>query len=317
MRGYGKAMKQFNKSLNADIIFLKTLHAKKDKREFRMSLLEIQKKHGISRPTVYREMKKDTPGLYKMPNYNPPAYHITEKEISMVRELLLVPYHINDIIRKMKEKMSINYSWDRLNKVRKIIDERAKEDPEYMAQSRESEFGDAQLDAIEQIFGAEKMTPGTYRIIKTGNKELKLSYEAARDIELRLREDNPSEELSPHARRLKDHSRRRQQHKESLDRTLAESSRGDSRLSGNALKEVDKLLEKYEKNELYPVLKAIAQMPEEKLNRIVNEALKDKSNKLTEKNNETNSEETNKPDETGSEKTNNGEETGNEPGETN
>lgn len=114
-------MKPFNKSLNGDIIVLKTLHAKKDKASFRAYMEYVKARYGISKATVYREMKKETPGLYKRPQYIPPERVITPKERSMVQELLEQGYKINDICLVMQRELGGNYSWERIDKIREAM----------------------------------------------------------------------------------------------------------------------------------------------------------------------------------------------------
>ncbi len=84
---------------------------------------EIMKRHSISKATVYREMKKDTPGLYKRPAYNPPERPVTERERRMVEELLINQYKVQDIVLIMERETGESYSWDRINRIRDVIED--------------------------------------------------------------------------------------------------------------------------------------------------------------------------------------------------
>ncbi|MEI2726777.1 MAG: hypothetical protein V9H26_25715 [Verrucomicrobiota bacterium] len=107
-------MKQFNKELHEDIMLLKTLHANKDKTEFNILKAEIMQKHKISKATVYREMKKESPGEYKIPNYNPPKMDIRMPEILMVRELLIAGRQATEIIKIIGKELDMHYTWDKI-----------------------------------------------------------------------------------------------------------------------------------------------------------------------------------------------------------
>jgi hypothetical protein len=110
--------KPYNKKLNEDISLLKILHAKKDKSEFDQLKAEIMKRHSISKATVYRELKKDTPGSYDRKRSERP---VTIKEIQMVRELLEAQCKVQDVISVMERKTGMPYSWDRIDRIREAI----------------------------------------------------------------------------------------------------------------------------------------------------------------------------------------------------
>ena len=115
-------MRQFNKQLNSDISNLKLLHSKKDKTEFNSLKAEIMSRHNISKATVYREMKKDTPGMYKTPRYYPPVRPVTIKEKQMINSLLLKGTKIQDIQKIMEDETGEVYSWDRVDMIRNQIE---------------------------------------------------------------------------------------------------------------------------------------------------------------------------------------------------
>jgi transposase len=115
-------MRPYNKQLNTDINNLKKLHVKKDKTDFNKAKAEIMKRHNISKATVYREMKKDTPGLYKRPQYYPPVRPVTEREKRMVNELLHKGTKIQDIQLIMENETGERYSWDRVDMIREELE---------------------------------------------------------------------------------------------------------------------------------------------------------------------------------------------------
>jgi hypothetical protein len=115
---------KYNPELNADINRLKGLHALKDKSRFNALKSELMLKYNMSKATVYREMRKATPGLYKILNYKPPKRDVSEKEIDMVKELLARKIPVMDISAIMESETGDNYDWDRIDKIRLIIDTR-------------------------------------------------------------------------------------------------------------------------------------------------------------------------------------------------
>ena len=115
-------MRKFNKALNKDITELKTLHMKKDKTEFRKRKAEIMKQHKISKATVYREMKKDNPGTYNSPRFNPPVREVTEKEKELVGGMLYRQIPVERIRSEMEKRSGQSYSWDRIDMIRKQIE---------------------------------------------------------------------------------------------------------------------------------------------------------------------------------------------------
>lgn len=151
-------MKPANEELKKDIYKSKFLHAKKDKSEFKVLRDEIMCRHSISRATVYREMKKDTPGEYKIPNYSAAAYDITEREIMMVRELLLGGRQHTEIIKIMARELEIPHNWDRFNKAWELGESNDK----YLQTPMESAFARNGYYFVQQLLGMEDMAPGSF-----------------------------------------------------------------------------------------------------------------------------------------------------------
>lgn len=205
--------KPFNQSLNNDINLLKILHSKKDKTDFRELMEQVKRRHNISKATVYREMKKDTPGLYKTPRYFPPQREVTPKEREMVENLLRRQFKVQDIINIMERETGENYSWDRIDRIRE-----SREIPLVKgdlggleSNMRPSEFENPPLSplvggteipplspllikegknsrnirrVVEELLEADKMTEGEMITITLGGSEHTISRDAARDIAL-------------------------------------------------------------------------------------------------------------------------------------
>lgn len=178
-------MKNFNKELYKDITRLKALHAKKDKTDFKRAKCEVMLKHNISKATVYREMKKDVPGFYKTPSYSPPVRAITEREIQMVRELLYKKIPVMDIPRIMEAETGETYNWDRIDKLRTIIDARIKEDEGKPLNTEfESSFGGELKRVVEEALKIDRMAPNAYIEIEVYGRRHRLSFSEAKDIAL-------------------------------------------------------------------------------------------------------------------------------------
>lgn len=183
-------MKPVNEELKKDIYKLKFLHAKKDKSEFKVFRDEIICRHRISKATVYREMKKETPGEYKIPNYSAAAYDITEREIMMVRELLLGGRQHTEIIKIMARELEIPYNWDRFNKARELGESNDK----YLQTPMESAFARSGYYFVQQLLGIEYMAPGSYTVIQLGSTNLKFTRESYEILQLLIMKDNPQKD---------------------------------------------------------------------------------------------------------------------------
>lgn len=216
-------MKPFNQPLNHDITQLKLLHAKKDKTDFREFMEQVKRRHNISKATVYREMKKDTPGLYKTPRYFPPQREVTPKEREMVENLLRRQFTVQDIINIMERETGENYSWDRIDRIResitnfqlRITNEKQEpqgegcvteipplnplhikdntdvlplakgEMPAHLWNGQAGQRGSRNIRrVVEELLEADKMTEGETIAITLGGSEHTISRDAARDIAL-------------------------------------------------------------------------------------------------------------------------------------
>jgi hypothetical protein len=177
-------MKPFNTQLNKDITELKTLSIKKDKIAFKAMLQNLMLKHSISKPTVYRELKKDIPGSYTRPNHTAGRRAITEKEISMVKELLLKKIPVMDLGRIMEAETGEKYSWERIDNLRRIVDMRINENPGPLDAPFVTSFGYPIKCLVEQALNLDKIAPNTFIEFRAGEKTYRLSYLEARDIAL-------------------------------------------------------------------------------------------------------------------------------------
>ena len=175
-------MKPFNAELNKDILKLKTLSVKKDKTDFRRSVKEIMAKHNLSRATVYRELKKETPGSYKVPNSEGNEQPFTEKEINMVKELLLKKIPVMDIGRIMEAETGEKYSWERIDALRRIVDSRINGSAGPIDAPFVSSFGYPVTQIIEQALNLNKIAPNAYVEFSAGGKKYTLNYTETRDL---------------------------------------------------------------------------------------------------------------------------------------
>lgn len=196
-------MKKFNQALNKDITELKTLYIKKDKTEFRQRKDEIIQKHGISKATVYREMAKDLPGAYRQPKYSNRAPEVTEKEKELVRALLYKKMSIETVCCEMERLKSQNYTWKRINRIRKEIEKddiAAKENAnkpgvvitigettgEITPLKNESAWGEDLKYLLEQLLNADKISKDSYITIVIKGKSIKATEELRNDIMIKM-----------------------------------------------------------------------------------------------------------------------------------
>jgi len=177
-------MKPFNPELNKDILTLKTLSIQKDKTEFHKAVCDMMTKHGISRSTIYRELRKDTPGSYTRPDHSAPRRKITEKEIAMVKELLLKKVSVMDIGRIMEAETGDRYTWDRIDEIRKIVDMRIKGSGGQLDSPIPTSFGQPIKCLVEQALNLNKIAPNAYVEFNAGDEKYSLNYQEARDIAL-------------------------------------------------------------------------------------------------------------------------------------
>lgn len=207
-------MRKFNRKLNKDINHLKKLHAKKDKTDFKRMKAEIMKRYKLSKATVYRELKKDTPGLYKTPNYYTLWRPVTTQEVRMVRELLTKQVTVSDAAKIMERETGQNYNWDRIDKIRKMIDLPAPRLRQACASAREgtnhpvpptggppllktggelgtaggepesceTAFGEDIKNLLMNIYKLDKMAEGSYVTLKAGDKIIPIDYHTIKDI---------------------------------------------------------------------------------------------------------------------------------------
>lgn len=182
-------MRKYNKKLNTDITELKNLHSKKDKTEFNKMKAEVMKQHNISKATVYREMKKDNPGSYKSPRYDPPIREITEKEKELVSGKLFKQMPIEQLRLEMEKQTGESYSWDRIDKIRSVIEEEYKYKPiavskkkQKEVESNESSHGEDIKFVLEKLLNIDKIEPNNIVTINMKGMQVKLGADAITDI---------------------------------------------------------------------------------------------------------------------------------------
>lgn len=175
-------IKSFNPELNPDILRLKELHALKDKQAFKRLKHELMLKHGISKATIYRELKKDVPGSYRKPDYKPASRVITETEIAMVRELLVRKTPVMRIPDIIERECGTPCSWDRLDKIRAIIDSRADASGNKAVTIFASSFGDEIRQLCERAFKCDLMAPQSYVEFSLSGIKYHLTYNEVKDI---------------------------------------------------------------------------------------------------------------------------------------
>jgi len=117
-------MKEFNKQLNEDVNRLKKLRIKKDKTEYYKFFNVCLRRHKISRTTLWAEIRKAIPGVYRSINWDMRYRPITDEEVKMVYELLMQGFTLEKIKSVMEEKLGGNYSDTRMAKIRKMMEER-------------------------------------------------------------------------------------------------------------------------------------------------------------------------------------------------
>jgi hypothetical protein len=143
-------------------------------------------------------MKKDNPGYYESPQYDPPVRPVTKKEKQLVRSMPYRQQPIERIRAEMEKRLGSSYSWDRIDMIRREIEngsakcEAAAADAEgnetdagkkgirYKYEQPEGE--DMRL-FIEMVFGIKDMEPGTFIKIRRKGYELKLGADAVNDIQ--------------------------------------------------------------------------------------------------------------------------------------
>ena len=237
-------MKPFNEDLNKDIKQLKILYSIKDKNPFNIMKQEIMQKHNISRATLYRELKKQEPGLYKTPNYSPPQRMICEPEILMAQELLLQYRPVQDIIRILEIELGISYNWDRFNKVRQIIEERAKTDKTFAAGKFRSAFGVNGRWFLVNAFNTFYMSEDTYCTVSFHGRDIKISRKGWDDIILILQRENPDPKESRETKKIREDFTLKEKLRMTTERTINAASRGNIALSPHALKTLNEVAEK-------------------------------------------------------------------------
>ncbi len=240
-----KKMKNFNKTLHEDIALLRTLHVNKDKREFNDMKAEIMQKHNISKATVYREMKKETPGEYKTPNYNPPKMDINTQEVLMVRELLLAGRQNTEIIKIMGRELGINYYWDRFDRARALGEELNEEEYD----PKKTSFAENGRMFLTKLFNIEYMAPRTFNEITVNGHILKVTKGFYENMVLQLMKYNHTGNKDTAMKYLLSEVDSHFMLKNTIMRTIEELAQSRESPSAYALKSLYETREKIEKRD--------------------------------------------------------------------
>ena len=240
-------MKQFNKELHEDIMLLKTLHANKDKTEFNILKAEIMQKHKISKATVYREMKKESPGEYRIPNYNPPKMDIGKQEVLMVRELLIAGRQATEIIKIMGRELGMNYYWDRFNRARQMGEEL---DENEFDRTR-SYFPVKGNMFFEQLLGLEFMGEESYKVINVNGTQLKLTKESLDNIKLEFMKCNPMDGQEIYTEMVLEDLKIQKELEEGLKRKISHMYRSGEVPSAYALRSLSETQDKLEQKKTF------------------------------------------------------------------
>jgi len=118
-------LKPFNKTLSDDIKKLKELLDSGKKIEYRSSFNKLMQRHGISRSTVYGELRKDTPGSYK--RFGRAPANISKQELDLVTGCIMQRKSNDEAIKTLTLEMGFTYTIQRLIRAREILIEAAKE----------------------------------------------------------------------------------------------------------------------------------------------------------------------------------------------
>lgn len=190
--GYGRHMRNYNKQLNEDITKLKLLHAKKDKTDFNALKAELMKQHGISKATIYREMKKEQPGTYKRPKYDPPIREVTAKEKELVSGMLYKQMPVEQVRAEMEKQTGESYSWDRIDKIRSEIEREVNEIPEdkiidlrtnkSIGFEYESPYGEDMKEFLGRFLNIDKIDPCGYVTIPYKGHGVRIGNDTVQDF---------------------------------------------------------------------------------------------------------------------------------------
>lgn len=152
------------------------------------------KQYSISKATVYRELKKDVPGTYKTPKYDPPIREVTEEEKEQVQGMLLKQIPIEQIRSTMEKRSGLSYSWDRIDQIRSEIEkdsapEKSKahaetDDMSCDEELAESPYGDVIAEFIGRVMKIKKISPGSVVRVPMGKVLIPLTFEQVKEIQL-------------------------------------------------------------------------------------------------------------------------------------
>jgi len=123
--------KPFNQLLHDDIKMLKGIDRGAYPDEFQLAFQNIMKRHSISRTTVYTELEKAIPGVYKTHDSKSRHILINKKEVNLVKDLLSEGRSIRYISRTMSLELGFRYTPYRIYKVKELIYKEENENVDY------------------------------------------------------------------------------------------------------------------------------------------------------------------------------------------
>lgn len=109
--------KKFNKELHEDVNTLKLVYENNDPDDFRTVFNGTLKKHNISRATLYREINKKIPGMYKTFNRKAVRCPVSNRDLKLVSELKEKGKTYNEMREALSLEFGFSYSAQRLKKV--------------------------------------------------------------------------------------------------------------------------------------------------------------------------------------------------------
>ncbi len=167
--------KPFNKSLHDDISLLKSAKSGTNSPEYQKLFSAIMEKHKLSRSTIYEELTKEIPGIYRTKSMTVP---IEKVEILMVKKLLLSGVKTAEIIKILNEELGINYTPKRLAKIKKHIASAKKTGTEFTMEMGEGigYVNSQALPAPIPVIGELRKMFYRFAKLKIDSDSLRLAY---------------------------------------------------------------------------------------------------------------------------------------------
>ena len=170
-------MKHKGKQYEDRINYLKKLR-NTDKARYKMMLKKTEQKFKISRKTIYRDMRKEIPGLRKTRNDSGKMKTVvTTKELGIAQELLEKGTSITNVKKVIKEKTGATVSERKMQKIRS---EKKNDDISTTV------FADPAREFFEQLFEFKLIPPGRGIELDYGKVKFIVKKQDLRDVILVL-----------------------------------------------------------------------------------------------------------------------------------